>query len=456
MPPGVGNSSSWTSPAAELKGKLERLQQNGNHIGVTNSPFFPKDLSEYLTHTTEYLDQRGQEIARRGKQRADDNARENKTEIDVNHSAPGFRKKRGGEIVVRSGQQAAEEKKAKRPFFTLGEKTMAWNPLYSALLDSAGNQAVFGIPTRAAWPDQNELKAEGEHRLSAFGERRFPLPRRDILSGEAVRADVEAGKSIDELVRLNGEKIPWFKREVIALDGLDRLDSAEKELCSINKTYNVSGPFSPARSRIPSGSNTPTNKQGPYGKPPRNTPTSGTGRGRSHSGGTDLHSSGGSNSVPGFNCFARKLPRADHSQYPSSHFDHSGQHVEMPAATRAWATPTHLGGNPKGNGGSGYLQFPGHATETRSPSADGHAHVASRAVSGTRSRTSHYKSNKGKENLIQRAQSTHGSRDYFGNSVQSGEESGCVDPDLYDGSGNSDQDLVDKVFGHVFEKEDLI
>jgi hypothetical protein len=453
MATGIGTSSSWTSPAAEWKSKLERLQQNGHHIGVTSSPFFPKDLNEYLRHTTEYLDERSKEIAKQGKRRIASNTTVDKTEIDVNHSADEFRKKEEGYMVVRNAKQDAEDKKARKSFLTVGERTVIWNPLYSAVPENADDQAAFGIPTRASWPDQNELKAEGEHRLSTYGERRFPLPRRDVLSGEAVRADVAAGRTMDELVRLNGEKIPWCKREVIAWDGLDRLESTERELYSANKTYNITGPFSPARSRISSGRNTPTNRLTYSGNSSRRSPAPGSRRVSDHNGRVDLQGVAGAGSVPRFNTFGRSLHGADQSQHPGSDLENNGGHVEVPLPGRSFSTPTNFGTNLMTNGEFGYLQIPGHAGENRSPSAQGYAHFASRAVSGGRGRTNHHKRNN-KEKLCQEAQSSKVVEDYFGIGTEFGEEGGYLECEAYDSSEYTDQGVIEKVFAYVFEEED--
>src|SRR5271155_2923285 len=52
----AGNSASWSSPHSTHTQQLVRLQNSATHIGVFHSPFFPKNMTEYLSHRTGYAD----------------------------------------------------------------------------------------------------------------------------------------------------------------------------------------------------------------------------------------------------------------------------------------------------------------------------------------------------------------------------------------------------------------
>ncbi|EPE30608.1 hypothetical protein GLAREA_03575 [Glarea lozoyensis ATCC 20868] len=440
---GIGTSSSWTSPHAEWKSKLERLQQNGHHIGVTNSPFFPKNLTEYLQHKTEYLDDRRRDISKRGARMIASSAAD--TDINVNHSKViRFNKKEEGQLVLKD----AGDKKAKEPFLTLGEPTVIWDPRYCTFPERREDQGAFGPLTRASWPDQNELKAEGENRLSAFGERRFPLPRRDALSGEAVIADYEAGRSVDELVPLKGENIPWYKRAVVALDGLDKLESTEKEIWSAVKTYNVAGPFSPVRSRLPSGRNTPLGKHGSPVRSPRRSQTNL--RAKANFGG-ESHALGLGGMVA--NAFEGGYVEGSDGQYVGmmgDYFEQNGNATDMTGFLQPAGRHRGPAGNFTTSGDLGTFQMNGFRSSTGSPSTKGYAHVANRAVSGTRNKPARSKNVKGKPSKRTQSENRDAESEVGGEIIGGGNKG----TDEFQGLEGTERELIEQVFDRIFEEED--
>ncbi|CAG8959775.1 hypothetical protein HYFRA_00001682 [Hymenoscyphus fraxineus] len=252
------SASSWTSSQTDKKNKLERLQNNAGHIGVLKSPFFPKNLSEFLDHEIDMNRARVAEMELKTEQKKE--TRGIKADINVDHSTEGeVLFKNTSPSATNTAQSKAKEKKvAKKGFSTLLEETTIWKPEYTDLPEKRDPNGT-SIVTRAAWPDQNELKAEGEYRLMAFGERRLPLPRKDMYSPDAVRAKVGAGATCKELAQHTGEEIAWYERETIEYTGLDKLESIDKEKESPYKTWTARGSVTPIKPpRNASGRSTPS------------------------------------------------------------------------------------------------------------------------------------------------------------------------------------------------------
>lgn len=270
----ANSSSSWTSPHAEKKGKLERLQNNAGHIGVLKSPLFPKNLQEYVDHELDW------NVARLEKMQLKTEYKKEvqgiKEDINVDHSTE-------GEVLFKNPALSTTEttpskvkgkKIAKKGFSTLAEETTIWKPEYTDLPEKRDPTPGASVVTRASWPEQNEFKAEGEHRLVAFGERRLPLPRKDEYSAEAVRAKFMTGTTIQELSQASGEDIAWYERATVEFKGLDKLKSTEKEKNSPMKTWSAVGAITPVKpTRNASGRNTPAKSN--QNSPGRGTPKDG-------------------------------------------------------------------------------------------------------------------------------------------------------------------------------------
>jgi hypothetical protein len=100
---------------------------------------------------------------------------------------------------------------------------------------------------RAAWPEMNELKTEGQYRKEAGKDRRLPIPRMDMMTKEAIIRAVGGQEKIDEMTqeevdhvcreqaKKTGDQIPWMDRQPIRFDGIDRLESVNKQLREENE-----------------------------------------------------------------------------------------------------------------------------------------------------------------------------------------------------------------------------
>lgn len=137
----------------------------------------------------------------------------------------------GGEVAAMFGTLS-------QPGLTpvLGAKTSIWAG--DEHLKPEGKRDPKTEEHRAAWPELSEMKAEGQYRKEAGKDRRLPLPRKDLLNREAVIAAIgdtkgltqeEIDDKVEALTKRTGDDIPWQDREVIRLEGFDRLESASKE-----------------------------------------------------------------------------------------------------------------------------------------------------------------------------------------------------------------------------------
>jgi hypothetical protein len=50
----AGSSSSWTSPSAARSNEFARLKQSALHLGLSESPFLPRNEREFEVHKREY------------------------------------------------------------------------------------------------------------------------------------------------------------------------------------------------------------------------------------------------------------------------------------------------------------------------------------------------------------------------------------------------------------------
>ncbi len=100
---------------------------------------------------------------------------------------------------------------------------------------------------RAAWPEMNELKTEGQYRKEAGKDRRLPMPRMDIMTKEAILRAVGGQEKVDEMTREDvddvcreqakktGDQILWMDRQPIRFGGIDRFESVDKQLREENE-----------------------------------------------------------------------------------------------------------------------------------------------------------------------------------------------------------------------------
>ncbi|KAH6682807.1 hypothetical protein B0J14DRAFT_132567 [Halenospora varia] len=275
-PPPPGTSTSWTSPQAEKKAKLERLQNNASHIGILNSPYFPKSVSEYVTHETEMkmlkLSSEKEKLAHQMEILRLQKEKNLLNEVNITHST--FPQ----DLFPKARKGKAQKAKDVREFVgltqVLMEESTVWKKGYEQVPDRREEGSIWGCTTRASWPEQGELKAEGEYRLAMFGERRLPLPRYDRFSPDAVRWKVDKGATIGELAEVKGDGIAWYERDVVQFEELDVLQTVERERMSEIRTWNERGNIvPPRRNRGQSGSNS-ANRSGRASR--ANTPSRGT------------------------------------------------------------------------------------------------------------------------------------------------------------------------------------
>ncbi|KAH8687400.1 hypothetical protein BGZ60DRAFT_510104 [Tricladium varicosporioides] len=278
-PPPPGTSTSWTSPQAEKKAKLERLQNNASHIGILNSPYFPKSVAEYVAHETsiqvQKLSAEKQKLAHQMEILRLQKEENLLNEVNVTHSTSYV------DMIPRGRKGKNQKAKEVREYIgitqVLMEESTVWKKGYEQVPDKRDTGSIWGCTTRAAWPEQVELKAEGEYRLALYGERRLPLPRYDRFSPDAVRWKVEQGATVSELAEIKGDGIAWYERDAVQFEELDVLQTVERERISEIKTWNERGNIVPPRrskgqsgrnsanrSRRASGGNTPSRDLSPH------------------------------------------------------------------------------------------------------------------------------------------------------------------------------------------------
>jgi hypothetical protein len=162
-PSGIpGSTNSWSSKRVTETVRLIRLQNMAKHLGLLQSPFFPKDLLEYTRHL--------QAIQRNKMDIAQDQIRVRILEMRA-------RDDRGDPIKLG---------------VFLNGKTLDFKRL-----DVAGRKQEkvwpFGTPKPdpheriLTWPSTVEAKFEGERRAKKGLDRRLPVPRRKVDKATAAR-----------------------------------------------------------------------------------------------------------------------------------------------------------------------------------------------------------------------------------------------------------------------------
>ena len=140
---------------------------------------------------------------------------------------------------------------------------------------------------RAAWPEMNELKTEGQYRKEAGKDRRLPIPRMDMMTKEAIIRAVGGQEKIDEMpqeevddicreqAKKTGDQIPWMDRQPIRFDGIDCLESMHKQLREENerrrKGEPICGPHGAGHGKITYASHAVQGVQGEQQRQRRGT-----------------------------------------------------------------------------------------------------------------------------------------------------------------------------------------
>jgi hypothetical protein len=147
----AGNSSSWSSARTIEGARLVRLQNLALHLGILNSPYFPKNISEYMWHMREmhtyWLGAQRQRVQNR---------------IDgIGHRVGMFL---NGKVLEfpRLDWMGSEQEKV----WPLGRHPPQVDP-------------------QEAWPTNAESKVMGDTRAKAGLERRLPAPTRKLDGNEA-------------------------------------------------------------------------------------------------------------------------------------------------------------------------------------------------------------------------------------------------------------------------------
>lgn len=279
----AGSSRSWVSGPSALKDKFDRIQKNASHLGLLNSNVFPQTVGEYARHLAE-VKQEGivaeqKKIGRMLQERREASLREKRDllvlgryGVEVLERDGAGESESGGkyqaskntgdgvESAFTTGVWSTETpngRRDERSDFSKGDislpvdETTLWHPSYEQRPEKNGGSRHL---SRAAWPDQNELKAEGEMRARIFGERRLPLPRLYRFSEDAFANRFEKGATLEELENVKGEDIPWFERDLVNFTGLDILESIERERVSQARTWTHEGVSTPTMDQSYGGS----------------------------------------------------------------------------------------------------------------------------------------------------------------------------------------------------------
>jgi len=270
-----GSSTSWVSSATGLRDKYERLTKNAGHFNLLASPFFPQNVGEYANHLTdvkrEKIEREQAKIEYKLEEREKAKKRPDVVEIEVlveeQDGLLGCRT-----VGLEKGWSAAYDKYI--ALDTKDEHMSTANPaeefhalepmrmrverehFVTVVDDRTGDQRTeesviwkekyLGV-RRAAWPEQNELKAEGEMRLRAGGERRMPLPRLAQYTKDAYVHKFQNGATAEELRQAKGDDILWYEREPVSFGGVDLLDCIATERDSNEKIWDHTGLLSQSR-----------------------------------------------------------------------------------------------------------------------------------------------------------------------------------------------------------------
>lgn len=301
----AGNSTSWVSKESAVKDKYERIQKNAGHLQLLSSPAMPKTLNEYLGHLESQQWALIEEDKATIKWREDDKRRRRgeilvmeeedgstrwmaaEDDLDAlktkwakrgelvlmkEHDTPGLRMVEIGKTLILGEGYKTELLKRKdvgkydRYLPSVQVDGQGWSGQapevnraeMGCLLDPEKGSRLYvgettiwgsnstGRPT-AAWPEQNELKAEGEFRASVYGERRLPLPRLDRYSAMAFKDKIDEGAVAEDLLKLKGGDIPWYQRQHVNFEGLDRSECIEREIHSTKRLWDHEGVDPPVR-----------------------------------------------------------------------------------------------------------------------------------------------------------------------------------------------------------------
>jgi hypothetical protein len=273
----AGSSTSWVSGTTGLRDKYERLAKNAGHFNLLASPFFPQNVGEFAAQLEycqrEKIASEQAKIAFKLREREKARDRPDVVEIEVVDGAP---REEDGTYVVKalrlgkgwsgayekyissdskvervSTANPAEEFHALEPMRMRVEKEHFVRVVDERAEDREKESTIWKQnyleKRRAAWPDQNELKAEGEMRLRACGERRMPLPRLARYTEEAFTHKFENGVTAEELRQAKGEDILWYERELVKFAGVDLLASIKMERDSGKKIWDHTGLLPPAQ-----------------------------------------------------------------------------------------------------------------------------------------------------------------------------------------------------------------
>jgi hypothetical protein len=144
-PPPAGNSTSWASARTLEGARLVRLQNLATHINVYNSPYFPKNIGEYVAHLREIQAEKLGVERKKIQNRIEEIGQAERVGVFLNGKSLEFVRV----DVLGYGQEKVW------PF----------------------GHHPFRVDAIEAWPTKIESKLEGEYRSKAGLKRRFPAPR---------------------------------------------------------------------------------------------------------------------------------------------------------------------------------------------------------------------------------------------------------------------------------------
>ena len=201
MPTAAGNSSSWSSPRTLEGARLVRLQGMANHLGLSRSPYFPKNIGQYSTHLHDFHNDRFRAETERMKERIacmktlDEWGKPFKYAQFLNGKVLEFKR--------------IDAKGAKRE--------RVWP--YGTTRQGEEPERNIG------WPSAVEAKFDGEYRAKKGLKRQLPVPKRKVDEETAVRL-MNMGMMVEtamELLYAPDDEVDAMLKAALDEYGMDEL-----------------------------------------------------------------------------------------------------------------------------------------------------------------------------------------------------------------------------------------
>lgn len=209
----AGNSSTWHSQGNSAVTKLQRLHGIGSHIGVTNSPFFPKSVQEHHAHQMLYQADQTFEQRKLLENRIAEAAA-------ITSSLTGLK-----------GEDKDRERARLKVKKLMGGIGMWENAGGSTTVLSKKSIWTAGAEeTSVCWPTREECKYEGEQQARQGLPRKLPLPKENKLK-EIDRSEMMCSGQAEEVAKMErGERVmPWRTKEVSKVEKFDETELGRRD-----------------------------------------------------------------------------------------------------------------------------------------------------------------------------------------------------------------------------------